>query len=69
MNRKLSLNKEVIATLNNDSMNQVRGGEAQHTYGYDVGCSSAIVMAGDSRCVCKVYADSACDVVTCHNEV
>lgn len=27
MNKKLSLNKEVIATLNNDSMNQVKGGE------------------------------------------
>ena len=27
MNKKLSLNKEVIATLSNDSMNRVKGGD------------------------------------------
>jgi natural product precursor len=32
--KKLSLNKEIIATLNDDQMNQVKGGTGSRSYHY-----------------------------------
>ena len=57
MDKKLNLNKEVIATLNDDSMNRVKGGEAISLNMWHPGCFSAPHNIGeDSYCICKENA-------------
>ena len=59
MNKKLSLNKEVIATLNNDSMNQLQGGQT-----YTITCTQYAPACTDSaECTnkwCYSNVDSLC---------
>jgi len=51
--QKLKLNKEVIATLNDDSMRRVEGGEAAITYNmYQNACASLPYAGAESFCVC-----------------
>ena len=54
MDKKLNLNKEVIATLNDDSMNRVEGGATAPTNNvFHTTCYSADIM-GDSYCICEL---------------
>jgi len=53
--KKLNLNKEVIAKLNDDSMNRVEGGNNAATIKPEVSkCVECTLMGDgpDSRCVC-----------------
>ena len=49
LNKKLQLNKEIIANLNNDKMNQIKGGN------YSIGCPANVVP---SRYCANVVVDT-----------
>jgi len=56
--KKLNLNKEVIAKLNDDSMNRVEGGQNVQTYYEKFFCASA--QDGESYCFCLDSAYTRC---------
>ena len=69
MDTKLKLNKEVIATLNDDSMNRVEGGAAAKTYNLDATCASGWVPGYliESQCICMESGlNKSC---TCHDDM
>ena len=53
MNKKLSLNKEVIATLSNDSMNRVKGGDACVTNTMSCTCGGPGACENTAACTGK----------------
>ena len=68
METKLKLNKEVIATLNDDSMNRVEGGDAAVTPLFTTGCTDGCGTLGTMWRCTKANCTADCSTVACDTE-